>query len=86
MSLFDGQPLDPGIELQFPELIGNRNLMVRKFGLGPDGVRCKSCRFLVSRRPGQNSYWKCEKRGITGGPATDHRVRYDACALYQERA
>lgn len=54
------------------------------FGPGPDGMRCKDCRHLYGVRYA-NTYWKCRKRGDSGGPATDHRVRWPACAKFEPK-
>lgn len=61
------------------------NPMIRIFGTGPQGTKCKMCRSLVIIQPGQNKYYKCEKRGITHGPATDHRVNWQSCGKYAEK-
>jgi hypothetical protein len=61
------------------------NPMARKYGLGPEGKQCKTCAHLVCIRPGQNRYYKCEMRGITHGPGTDHRVGWEACVMYREK-
>lgn len=52
--------------------------------LEPDGRQqiCGNCVFF---RRGRKSYHKCEKRGITNGPGTDHRVRWPACRLFEQR-
>lgn len=44
------------------------------------GYRCKDCTHCVPS--GRNRvYWKCDinPRGITGGPATDIRLKWGAC-------
>jgi hypothetical protein len=61
----------------------DQNPMVRVHGYGPKGKQCKTCKHLISHRPGQNRYYKCTLRGITHGPGTDHRVRWAACAMYE---
>lgn len=60
------------------------NPMVRAFGFGPAEKNCQTCLHLVIHQPGQNRYYKCRLRGITNGPATDHRVRWPACGKYEE--
>lgn len=47
-----------------------------------DGPQCGECVFFLR---GRKSYHKCRKRGITNGPGTDHRVRWPACGLFEER-
>lgn len=54
------------------------------YGAGPEGKRCQTCRFLYYHKASQRWY-KCELRGEpTRGPGTDHRVRWPACAHYEE--
>ena len=63
----------------------NDNPMVRKHGKGPDGVRCKTCRHMTTSGGGfVRTYWKCSRRGISRSTATDHRLKWDACRLYEE--
>ena len=61
----------------------SKNPMVRKAGLGPDGVTCKDCRFLIEVYGNTKKYFKCGHRGITSGAGTDHRQGWDACRLYE---
>lgn len=61
----------------------NSNPMVRKAGLGPDGAKCKDCRFLIKTKPTNRVYYKCQLVGITHGAATDVRVGWDACRQYE---
>lgn len=61
------------------------NPVVRLYGPGPEGARCKTCRHLYCREFA-NRYWKCPYHGDTRGPGTDHRVNWNACAKYEERA
>lgn len=68
-----------------PEHSTDKNPMVRKHGLGPDGARCKTCALFKISRPGANRYFKCRLRGITHGAATDHRANYRACAKFEAR-
>lgn len=71
-------PTPPAEELDDP------NPCVAVWGRGPEGVRCKTCRFLFWHGYGDRRYYKCEKRKLTFGPGTDHRVRWNACGLYEE--
>ena len=63
----------------------NPNPMVRLFGLGPEGRRCKECAHLFGERFAR-VYWKCELRKNTGGAGTDHRLNWDACGKFVERS
>lgn len=79
---------DVGEQLElFPEIEEQivLNPLIRFFGTGPQGTKCKTCKHLVINQPGQNKYYKCFKRGITNGAATDHRVGWQSCGKYQEQ-
>ena len=66
-----------------PDVIYNKNPMVRIYGKGLEGVRCKQCKHLYRFQPGQNAYLKCELRPLTHGPGTDHRANWDSCSKYE---
>ena len=69
-----------------PEVLHNKNPMVRIFGIDEQGRRCKACKRLFRFTPGANSYFKCELRPLTRGPASDHRANWQACAKFEEEA
>ena len=50
-------------------------------GLGPTDKRCGDCAHFFAA----GAYYKCELYGITGGPGTDWRVRWQACGKFEER-
>lgn len=93
MLLFD--EWDAAIVVPQPtvEVPTNPNPCVVEFGLGPAGRKCEDCVHLKGFQ--QSATWyKCEKRQwkTKGGkypgtiyPGGDHRVRYQACALFEER-
>jgi len=58
------------------------NPCVRYFGAGPEGVTCEGCVHLFGVQYSR-VYYKCDLRPISGGPGTDHRVRWPACAKYE---
>ena len=58
-----------------------KNLMLIG-GSGPEGKRCKHCKHLFVKRMG-NKYFKCALRQNTNGPATDHRMNYQACWKFE---
>jgi hypothetical protein len=60
------------------------NPMIRKHSRGPEGMFCGGCVHMV-RGPGGHTrtYWKCDRRGITNGQGTDHRMKWSACRLYE---
>jgi len=68
------------LELAIGEIPTEVNPCVRRFGHGPPAVKCKHCEFLLRR----GRYFKCYWRGVTCGPATDHRANWNACAYYHE--
>jgi hypothetical protein len=70
-------------DLTISESYLDPNPMIKVYGVGPNGAKCKTCKHLTSIRPGQNKYYKCSLRGITHGPGTDHRVNWNACGKYQ---
>ena len=55
------------------------------FGKGPAGALCKTCANLIKHEYNK-IFYKCLKRGITHGPGTDHRVRWNACGKYKAQA
>ncbi len=59
------------------------NPMVRSCGKGPDGARCKTCAHFIRKHYGK-TFFKCEFRGNTNGPGTDHRANWPACSKYQK--
>jgi ribosomal protein L37AE/L43A len=61
----------------------NSNPMVALHGHYP-GHECKECSHLRPVRMAR-TYWKCDLRPLTHGPATDHRVHWPACAKFEER-
>jgi hypothetical protein len=58
-----------------------RNPCVLVWGMDPEGRRCKACLYLAVKVRSKR-YYKCRKRTITAGPATDHRVGWNACSLF----
>lgn len=53
--------------------------------LGPEESRCGTCRSLREHRVGK-VYWKCDKvRPWTGGLATDVRLKWRGCRLWEEQ-
>lgn len=69
-----------------PTGIDNPNPCVRLYGLGPEGAKCRDCHLLWHFQQSRGWY-KCSlrkgKKGGLGGPATDHRVGWDACAKFE---
>jgi hypothetical protein len=61
-----------------------KNPCVRLYGPGPDGAKCKTCSRLHARTYYPHTYYKCGLRKDTACAATDHRVRWRACAKYED--
>jgi hypothetical protein len=57
------------------------NPMLEIHGETP-GKKCRDCKFLCVREFAKR-YYKCEHRGCSASPATDHRVNWPACGLYE---
>ena len=66
------------------------NPCVGLYGYGPEGKRCRTCALLLPGPTGHSKRWyKCALRRnpLTmsfGGPDTDHRMKWNACAKYME--
>lgn len=61
------------------------NPLVRLYGEGPSGKRCKHCKHLTVKERGKN-YYKCDLRTGTFGarsPKSDHRVNWPACGKFE---
>ena len=59
-----------------------QNPCVRHYGNGPAGAKCKECALFIRRGGHANTYFKCELRGVTNGPGTDHRANWLACGRF----
>lgn len=71
--------------MQQPPLARKQNPCISLYGPGPTAALCRTCSHLIRSKPRAHTYYKCELRTITGGAATDHRLRWPACARYQEQ-
>jgi hypothetical protein len=90
LQLFDPGPAGelPPPPAKPPRLVDahpKSNPCVAAFGAGPAGKICKSCVRFQSDDYHGVTYHKCELRGMTHGPGTDHRVKWPACSKYEER-
>lgn len=61
------------------------NPMVRLHGRGPEETKCKACRHMVSVFYSRR-YWKCDRHSLSKSAASDHRLKWNACRLYEEEA
>ena len=57
------------------------NAMHAHFGTC-EGVQCKGCRHLISGEWHDRRYHKCELYGLSHSEATDWRLSYQACGMY----
>jgi hypothetical protein len=55
-----------------------KNPMAAKHGCGPDASKCGECRHLVKI----DRWYKCRIRGISKSTATDHRLSWNSCRLF----
>lgn len=60
------------------------DLMHELFGKGYDGDTCKTCFHLHDEGYRGRSYYKCECYGITASEASDWRLKYPSCGLYNK--
>lgn len=72
-----------GNEIPIKKPIESDNPMVRLYG-AMEGMRCKECKFLIRLYYHNKTYIKCEKRGITHGKGTDHKVSFEACKKFEQ--
>lgn len=61
------------------------NPCVRVFGVGAEGVLCKTCSHLERWNVGTHNVYKCNLRPYSHGPGTDHRMSWPSCTHYEER-
>ena len=59
------------------------NPMVRRHGRGPERTFCKTCRYIRYLSNGRRQYIKCYRRGISKSDRTDHRLKWNACRLWE---
>jgi hypothetical protein len=78
LELFPGIEIAPIKKEENPSA-NDPNPMVRSYG----PAKCKTCKHLFAKR-WDKTYNKCALRGNTNGAGTDHRVRWKACAKYEE--
>jgi len=63
------------------------NPMVRRHGRGPEGTHCKTCRYLQSQSFGTaRHYWKCTRYSVSHSEASDFRLKWESCRLYERES
>lgn len=60
------------------------NPMIKVFGKGPEGTRCRHCEHFGYKQFAKK-YYKCDLRGNTGA-STDHNYYFASCGKYKEVA
>ena|ERR1041385_1798580 len=73
-----------GKEIPIKKPIESDNPMVVAHGKGIVGKKCRDCKFLIRLYHHNQTYLKCEKRGITHGKGTDHRAKWEACSKFEQ--
>ena len=63
----------------------DENPCIALYGAGPEGKRCKDCVHLIGICKAK-TYHKCLLRKNTHGAKTDHKLRWQACAKFEERS
>lgn len=59
------------------------NPLLRPYGPGPEGKRCKHCQHLTQKN---DRWFKCDLRAGTfekSTPVSDHRANWPACGKFQ---
>lgn len=60
------------------------NKMYRRFGMGPQQTKRKTCAHL-QRHKGGHSWMKCSKSWVSGSDASDWRAGWAACGAYESK-
>jgi len=82
ISMIDGYEYDPPSRM---EIAANNRRLIKpqdQYGLSGNDKTCKSCKFLLIRKQ-SGKYFKCEKWSLSASAATDIRVSWPACKLYE---
>ena len=61
------------------------NPVIKVFGTGPEGEKCKNCKHLFDRSFSKK-YYKCAIRINSTSPKTDHRVNWPACGKFEPKS
>ena len=61
-----------------------RKAAVMRALFGGNGDKCKYCRHLISHKPGDRRYYKCELYGLSCGEATDWKISERACGMMNQ--
>jgi len=83
ISMIDGYEYDPPSPM---EIAANNRRLIKpqdKYGLANNGKTCKTCANKLSWDYHDKRYHKCLKWKVSHSLATDIRVSWPACKLYQ---
>lgn len=81
LTIFDGTEYE---DEELKRQLNDPNPMVHLHGYGPKDETCKGCKHLFAKWSNTGKkFFKCQLHGDTNGPVTDHRLKYNACALYE---
>jgi len=59
------------------------NPVIKIFGPGPSGERCKNCKHLFYKSYSKK-YYKCGLRINNNSTKTDHKVNWPACGKFEK--
>jgi len=57
--------------------------MLQVHGVDPGGRRCGECRELIRQGLHDRNYFKCRRTVITRGAASDWRLKWPACGVFE---
>jgi hypothetical protein len=60
------------------------NPCIKAYGPGPAGVVCRDCAHFFAHQRAKK-YFKCDLRGFTHGPGTDHKALWPTCGKFEKR-
>ncbi len=66
-----------------PKSVIRTQRMIARYGPGPEGKRCKTCKHLTYTLANKK-FFKCLLYGNTASVATDWRCTQEACGRYEE--
>ncbi len=75
--------------LEFRKLVEERqdpNPMIQRYGKGPADKKCRECEHLICFcYPSGRRFYKCSLRSLSHSSSSDHRLKWNACAMFKER-
>ena len=80
VSFIDGYKYEPPTEAEVKSNAHRYLKPQEQYGLANNGKHCKDCKFLMYR---DYNWKKCAKWKDTSSSATDVRMKWDACKLFE---